>query len=134
MKFEDHVTPVYSSDGNLQSVTLSAKLWIRGGKALEKLILSLTQIEEEIKPEPLHEWEAFKNSWDFRYPFNAEVKCSSCGAESSDWFNDDKKPFIFKSALISGLAVFQCNNCGATVRKKHFKDHFCYEASLPKQA
>lgn len=131
MSHSNHYRPLYDSSGNLYGVLLDAELWNRYRHRIEPLLISCL---EEMKPfvkkeEPMQEWEEFKTYWDFKYPFNAEVQCGNCGTRTDDWVNAPDKPFTLKSAQLGGLVVFHCNTCGATVRKKHFKDHVCYEYS-----
>lgn len=128
MKKEEHFIQLYDRDGNLHSVQLSAELWQKGGNRLKSIVDSLFE-EPEQREEPLHEWEQFKKFWDFQYPYCSDVECKICGAKVDDWQTAPDHPFILKSAQLGGLAVFSCKQCGATVRKKHFKDHICFEAS-----
>lgn len=132
MAHSDHYLPLFDKSGRLYAVMLSAEIWERLRNRLEPVILStLTKMDEpEEKPEPLHEWEELKSYWDFKYPVNAEVECGNCGAQTKDWEHDEVSPFIFKGANIGGLAVFRCKACGAIIRKKHFKDHICYEYTV----
>lgn len=131
MAHSDHFLPLYDGKGNLYAVMLSAELWGKYRHKLEPQIKGMLQEMEPVeKPEPLEDWEEFKRYWDFKYPYNAAVECANCGAKTEDWTTDPDKPFRFCSAQLSGLAVFLCKNCGATVRKKHFKDHICFEFSL----
>lgn len=126
-----HFTPLYDQGGELLAVMLSAEFWSRYRHVLEARINAcLEEMEPRVREEPLHEWETFKQYWDFKYPYCADVECRNCGASSADWINDPDKPFLLKSASFGGLAVFSCKACGATVRKKHFKDHICFECSL----
>ena len=130
MAHSDHFLPLYDAEGNLHAVLLSAELWRRGAKRLQPLVDSLLESMQPVEqPEPLDEWEMFRQYWDFQYPYNAEVECPHCGVKTPDWTADPAKPFRLRSAQLGGLAVFTCSACGATVRKKHFKDHICYEAS-----
>lgn len=131
MAHSDHYLPLYDNSGNLYAVQLSAEFWGRFRHRLEPLIGSLLEeMEPTERPEPLHEWDAFKQYWDFKYPYNAYVECGNCGARTDDWTVDTAKPFRLRSAQLGGLAVFTCRACGATIRKKHFKDHICFEHSL----
>lgn len=131
MAHSDHCLPLYDKEGNLHAVMLSAELWEKLRHRLEPQIrTALEQLEPVEKPEPLHEWEELKAYWDFKYPLDTEVQCRNCGAQTSDWQNDPQKPFKFKGANFGGLAVFTCESCGALVRKKHFKDHVCYEFTV----
>lgn len=131
MAHSDHFLPLYDNKGNLYAVMLSAELWDKNRRKLEPVIrVMLEELEPTEKPEPFHQWEEFMAYWDFKYPYCADVECRNCGSRTDDWRNDPAKPFRLKSAQIGGLAVFHCNACGATVRKKHFKDHMCFEFSL----
>lgn len=126
----DHVLSLFDQNGKLHAVQLSAELWTRYSHRLEPMLETLLEeMEPTERPEPLHEWDAFKTYWDFKYPYSAEVECLNCGAKTHDWLADPTKPFRLKSAQLGGLAVFACKACGATVRKKHFKDHMCFEFS-----
>lgn len=128
MAHSDHFLPLYDASGNLYAVMLSAELWGKGRHRFEPFIKNLLEeIEPPERPEPLAEWEEFKNFWDFKYPLTSDVQCGHCGAFSADWEHDPEKPFRLKSAQLGGLIVFLCRKCGATVRKKHFKDHYCFE-------
>lgn len=131
MAHSDHVLPLYDKDGNLHSVTLSAAFWTRFRFRLDPVLRSLLEeMEPPERPEPLGEWEELKNYWDFKYPYQADVRCGNCGAHTDDWLADPEKPFRLRGAGFGGLAVFSCKNCGAIVRKKHFKDHVCFEFSV----
>ncbi len=130
MADSEHFLPLYDGEGNLYAVLLSAELWQRGAKRLQPVVESLLEAKHPTEqPEPLEEWETFRQFWDFRYPYNAEVECRCCGAKTPDWTADSGKPFRLRSAQLGGLAVFICKACGATIRKKHFKDHICYEVT-----
>jgi hypothetical protein len=125
-----HVFSLFDKDGKLHSVVLSAELWNAYRNRLEPVLQTILEdMETPVKPEPLQEWEDFKSFWDFKYPYAADVECRNCGTRTKDWLSDPDKPFRLKSAQLGGLAVFSCTHCGATVRKKHFKDHVCFEAT-----
>ena len=133
MANSNHFLPLYDKTGNMYAVLLSAELWTRNRHKLEPLIKSMLEDLEPAlmagthKPEPVAEWEEFKAYWDFKYPLSADVECGNCKVRTEDWLGDPAKPFRLKSAQLGGLVVFHCNTCGATVRKKHFKDHVCFE-------
>lgn len=130
MAHSDHYLPLYDQNGNIYAVMLSAELWNKYRHRLEPLIAGMLEEMEPVEqPEPLHEWDEFKRYWDFAYPYNACVECGNCGARTEDWTTDPAEPFRLRSAQLGGLAVFACKACGATVRKKHFKDHICFEYS-----
>lgn len=133
MAHSDHFLKLYDSGGSLVTVMLSAELWEKIRGKVEPVVL---QTLEAMEPslfsepvEPMEEWEEFKMFWDFKYPLETSVRCESCGTFTEDWLADSSKKFRLKSAQLGGLIVFHCNECGATVRKKHFKDHICFEAS-----
>ena len=133
MDFSDDFFKVYDNRGKLHSVMLSASLWDKIRIHVEPLMEALYKKQDpESVSEPLHEWEELKKFWDFKYPVCSDVQCGNCGIKTEDWENDAAKPFIFKVANIGGLVVFTCRSCGATVRKKHFKDHMCFEFSTGK--
>ena len=129
-EYENHVKPLYDREGNLHGVLLSPEIWAKAGKKISK-ILDQAQGKEtsEINQEPIEDWQMFKDYWDFKYPFNAKVSCKACGAESENWEEDSPRIFHLTNASLSGLLVFHCEKCGGTVRKKHFKDHICFEAT-----
>ena len=130
MAHSDHFLQLYDPKGNLYCVMLSAELWGKYSHKLEPAIRRiLDELEPTIKPEPIHEWDELKQYWDFKYPYCSDVSCGNCGNSTKDWTADPNKPFIFSGANIGGLAVFVCRQCGAIVRKKHFKDHMCFEFS-----
>ena len=128
MAHSDHYLPLFDKSGNMYAVMLSAELWGKYSHRLEPIIQTmLEEMEPTERPEPLHEWEEFKNFWDFKYPLTTDVECGNCGFKTDDWTTALGKPFRLKSAQLGGLIVFSCTGCGATVRKKHFKDHYCFE-------
>jgi DNA-directed RNA polymerase subunit RPC12/RpoP len=59
------------------------------------------------------------------------VECLHCGARCNDWEHDQAHKFTLRTANLGGLLVFRCTACGATVRKKHFKDHMIFEMTPP---
>ena len=119
---------LYDANGALCGVQLSPALWERTKSHIFKACESRPAIEA---PEPLDDWKEFKQYWDFNYPFCAEVQCLHCGARCDDWEHDPVRPFVLRTANLGGLLVFRCATCGATVRKKHFKDHMVFEITPP---
>ncbi|SHJ69607.1 hypothetical protein ACQ0P8_12025 [Halodesulfovibrio aestuarii] len=132
-EYETHVKPLYDRDGNLHGVLLSPEIWEKAGKKISEILDQAQdkQPTSEIHQEPIEDWETFKDYWDFKYPFNPGVTCNACGAKSENWEEDTPRVFYLKNASLSGLLVFHCEKCGSTVRKKHFKDHVCLEATKP---
>jgi len=120
---------LYDAKGALCGVQLSPALW----ESAKSHILNNAQTSRpsvEI-PEPLDAWEEFKRYWDFKYPFCANVECAHCGAHCEDWEHDPGRRFKLCNANFGGLLVFRCLACGASIRKKHFKDHMVFEMTPP---
>ena len=119
---------LYDAEGALCGVQLSAALWERAKPHILKIqeTRPVTTV-----PEPLEAWEEFKQYWDFKYPFCADVECRHCGARCDNWERDAEHRFMLRTANLGGLLVFRCTVCGATIRKKHFKDHIVFEMTPP---
>ena len=119
---------LYDANGTLRGVQLAPALWERAKAHV--LTDGLSQPAAET-PEPLEDWEEFKQYWDFKYPFCANVECLNCGARCDDWEHEPTRRFRLQTANLGGLLVFRCTACGASVRKKHFKDHMVFEMTPP---
>ncbi|MCA1944471.1 MAG: hypothetical protein LDL30_04190 [Desulfovibrio sp.] len=78
-------------------------------------------------PEPMEDWEALLQYWDFAYPPDRIALCDCCGARSEDWLADQPRKFVLKAAAFSGLVNFECQQCKARVVKRHFKDKYKFE-------
>jgi hypothetical protein len=120
---------LYDAKGTLCGVQLSPALWERAKSQILKI--QEAQPVDEV-PEPLGDWAEFKQYWDFRYPFCANVECLNCGARCDDWEHDPAHQFTLRTANLGGLLVFRCAACGASIRKKHFKDHIVFEMTPPR--
>ena len=119
---------LYDAKGTLYGVQLSPALW----ECAKAHILTILEPRPAMEaPEPLEDWEEFKQYWDFRYPFCADVQCLHCGARCDDWEHDPARRFKLRTAHLGGLLVFRCTACGASIRKKHFKDHMVFEMTPP---
>lgn len=125
-----HILYTTDAQGELESVQISAALWARIKSRVLLVEKSLLEADNPYaRPEPLEGLEELKSYWDFNYPYTPDVRCEHCGTATMDWENDPKHPFHLNNANFAGLLVFRCKNCGATVRKKHFKNHVAFECS-----
>ena len=122
-----HIMPIFAEDGDLYAVLLSKELWNLVEAAVRSQGRSLLEKIEPEPVEPMEDWTCFKDYWDFRYPYNAEVHCDSCGSASSDWEKDSPRKFRLKTASMGGLVGFECLSCGSRVLKRHFKDKCVFE-------
>lgn len=125
---EAHVVHLHDRHGELYGVLLSPQVWAAVQHKVAPLLeQALEKMYPSARPEPMDDWRTFKDYWDFKYPFCADVHCDCCGATTEDWEHDPLHPFMLRNATLSGMLVFDCVKCGASVRKKHFKDHICFE-------
>lgn len=116
------IVHLYDAEGNLVGVQLSADLW-------RKVEPFIKMPENGKQSDDLNAFEDFLRFWDFRYEYEPSVECPLCSSSTPDWRTDNDHPFRLKNANIGGLLVFHCENCGATIRQKYFKDHMAVEAS-----
>lgn len=117
-----HVTELYDRQGDLIGVLLSAEAWAVAREHVERVFAPAGQAQGQEPPEPLKDWEALKQFWDFRYPVDTSVRCGLCGAETPDWSRDEPRTFRLLAANLGGLVTFRCVSCKARVLKRHFKD------------
>ena len=82
----------------------------------------------EIVPEPLDDWHALVQFWDFNYPVDLDVACPVCGSQTSDWAADQPRKFLLTAANLGGLVSFRCLGCQAKIIKRHFRDSIKVEA------
>lgn len=114
--------------GNIVAVQIPLTMWER----LTPLLHSGGSGEETADvpaPEPLEAFAEFLRYWDFRYPYDPAVRCPQCGQHVADWRSDPGHSFRLSNANLGGLLVFHCQNCGATIRQKHFRDHVALEST-----
>lgn len=127
-----NVMRLFDRHGELYGVMISPELWrMVERKIVPTLEQALDVLYPTERPEPFEDLVMFKDYWDFRYPYVPDVHCDHCGAATEDWENDPEKPFRLRNATLSGMLVFKCRQCGSNVRKKHFKDHVCFEFTPP---
>lgn len=123
-----HIQYLVDAQGQCRGVQLSLALW-------EKVRAEVLQAERRLapaqdpfdKPQPLEALQELKTYWDFKYPYTPHMHCPGCSASTEDWENDPAHPFHMTNANLGGLIVFLCRQCGATVRKKHFRDKVVFE-------
>lgn len=115
-------TQLFDNKGNFLGVMITADLWNRTKHAVMPILNADFSRVVPDKPEPLKDWEALKQYWDFRYPVNLEVHCDLCDNQTADWEKDTPKKFRLLACNIGGLARFRCEQCRGTVTKRHFKD------------
>lgn len=120
---------LYDAGGNLLCVQIAPSLWQKIEPAVERLLGDASP--KQRLEDDLGAFGEFLKFWDFKYPYEPAVDCPHCHASTSDWRNDPARPFRLANANIGGLLVFHCENCGATVRQKYFRDHKAVEYSLP---
>ncbi len=117
----DHFTHLYSQSGDFLGVFIAASTWDQVRKVLEPVMCNNKGQNAE-KPEPLCDWNALKEYWDFKYPVNTEVSCQTCSCCTEDWEADAPRKFKLKAANIGGLVRFECMHCHSIIIKRHFKD------------
>lgn len=124
LKYNEHVQELYDKKGQLQYALISAELFSKLQPAIKKLTCAQ---EEPQKPEPMKDWEALLEFWDFKYPADFDVACSCCGAATENWKEDDPRKFRLTAANLGGLVSFTCQKCKAKIIKRHFKDEIVVE-------
>lgn len=132
------VTEVFDDQGRLLGAFVEKRLWERLKKEAEKAASELASAPESGQAgggtEPLADWEALLACWDFQYPVDYSVHCEVCGAATEHWQQDEPRKFRLATASLGGLVAFICQQCGARVIKKHFKDHIYVETKASKAA
>ncbi len=122
----ERILKVHDFRGNLSGVMIRADIWAE----IENLLSA--RIATSYGPrEDLSGFKDLMQAWNFRYPYDPAVQCPKCGSQTPDWSADEPRVFNLVSGSLSGLLVFRCAKCGATVRHKYFKDHMTVESSSP---
>ena len=119
------ISYIVTPKGDILSVVVPYELWQRLEPEANKLLAASEK--PALKPEPIADFESLMEYWDFRYPYSPAVTCPCCGKSTDDWRNDPEHPFWLKNATLGGLLVFHCQNCGVSIRLKHFTDHVAVE-------
>ncbi len=133
---KNHFQPLYDEKQRLLGVVISPELWMAVEKKVNPIfdaaLASLTGQEmkkAEEPPEPMKNFEQFKEYWDFPYELPYDVHCDHCGQKSENWLEDDPRKFRLRNANLGGLLCFTCMQCNASIAKKHFKKHVAVECS-----
>lgn len=130
MNQKKHLLYLVDASGVIEGVQLSPELWRLVEKTVKARAAELNGEDNPLnRPEAMDSFKEFMDAWDFRYPYDPSVTCPQCGAHADDWQRDPRHPFHLKNANLGGLLVFHCKQCGATVRKKHFRDHVATECT-----
>jgi hypothetical protein len=124
---------LYDSKGEFMGIFIGPEVWERvQGEVAPILRREINELEDREEPEirePINDWENLKKFWGFNYPVDFDVQCEICGAETTNWQEDQPRVFMLRAASISGLVTFQCCMCGAKIIKKHFKDRITVETT-----
>ncbi|MBU1228388.1 MAG: hypothetical protein KKA55_05350 [Proteobacteria bacterium] len=110
---------IFDAQGNALGAMLGPEAWALVREAVLERFAAAPVPEE---PEPLSDWQALVQSWDFNYPVDLDVACSLCGNATSDWRNDEPRRFRLAAANFGGLVTFRCLGCQARILKRHFDD------------
>ena len=129
-----HICSCNGADGKPFAYILSRELWNAVKYDLKAGEKELFFKHGGVVQESLKEFRDFLSQWDFDYDYSGSVHCPNCGRETGDWRTDPTHPFALSNANTGGLLVFQCLNCGTTIRLKHFKDEVVCEHTLPFRA
>ena len=105
-KEREQLTHLYDDKGNFLGVFVSEELWTRTKDKIAPIFHAAIPQKQSERKEPMADWEALKNYWDFKYPINYEVKCDLCGSETQDWTQDDPRKFKLLACNIGGLVRF----------------------------
>lgn len=128
-----HICPCHGPDGKSFAYVLSRELWnevkydLRGGER------ELFYRHGGVAQEALKDFREFVLRWDddYEYEYEGRVSCPGCGASTEEWRTDPHHPFVLTNANMGGLLVFQCEQCGGTIRLKHFRDEVVCEYTMP---
>lgn len=114
---------IHDGSGKLVAVQIPAAVWEKlEPAAMAKSAPARRQADISV-------FDEFMSAWDLRYGYKPCVECPHCHAGTADWREDAQ--FILVNANIGGLLVFECRNCGATIRQKYFRDHMVSEFTPP---
>jgi hypothetical protein len=117
---------IYDAQGQPLGAILGPEAWA----SVREVVLQhfSAPAPEPEKAEPLEDWRALVQSWDFRYPVDLDAACPACGNESADWEQDSPRKFLLTAANMGGLVSLRCLACQARIIKRHFYDTIKVEA------
>lgn len=122
----ERILKIHDSQGNMKGVMVPADIWAE----IESMLASRMS-QPAVPKEDISGFKDLMQAWNYRYHYDPKVACSHCGASTRDWRQDEPRKFRLVSGNLSGLLVFHCAGCGATIRHKYFKDHVTVESSSP---
>lgn len=129
-----HLAACGGGEGGTYAYVLSRELWNEVKYDLRAAEKELFYRHGGVAREALDDFRDFLDQWDREYEYDGAVSCPHCGVETPDWRTDPGHPFSLSNANTGGLLVFQCANCGTTIRLKHFADEVVREFTLPHNA
>ena len=127
-----HLSALNGPDGKPFAYIISREMWEMTRYDLKSAERELFYRHGGVPQESLKEFKGFLEHWDYEYEYKAEVTCPVCGKKTTDWRTDPVHPFHLSNANDGGLLVFQCRECGTTIRQKHFRDEVVCEHTLPR--
>ena len=121
------ITRLFDDQGKFLGVFIAAELWTRLEPSLAAHLPASGPVAAPPLPEPLADWSALLQSWDFAYPVDTDVRCELCGNSTGDWQKDEPRKFRLRACNLGGLVRFECQACKARIMKRHFKDKITVE-------
>jgi len=101
--FTDHFLPLYDQEKKFIGVFLSPALWAKAepiiSPAIDRALEELDPSLKEETAEPMSDWEALAQFWDFQYPLPKDVSCEQCGNETPDWMQDTPRKFKLQTPV-----------------------------------
>lgn len=112
---------IFDANGNCLGAILGPEAW---ALAREHVLARFapSPAPEALPVEPLEDWRALVEYWDFKYAVDLDVSCTVCGNVTDNWELDQPRKFWLTAANMGGLVTFRCLGCQAKIMKRHFKD------------